>query len=126
MEIICIDTNLLIDYFRKKDKEETKLYRLAARFEISVPSIVAYEYLRGQKRPDLDAFLNQLLSIAPSLSFDLTCAQKAAEIWQVVKSTGISIEPEDLLIAATAITWNYPLATLNPKHFEHIPGIRLL
>lgn len=126
MEIICVDTNILVDYFRKKDKLETRLYQLSDQFEIAIPSIVAYEYLRGQKRPDLDSFLNQLLASAASLPFDFACAQKAAEIWQTLRPTGNSIEPEDLLIAATALAWNYQLATLNPKHFDHIPGIRLL
>ena len=125
MEIICVDTNLLVDYFRKKDKAETRLYRLSVQYDISVPSIVAYEFLRGQKS-DVDSFLDELLANAVSLPFDLACAQKSAEIWQAIRSSGHSIEPEDLLIAATAMTWDYALATLNPKHFDFIPGIRLV
>ncbi|MFN0014944.1 MAG: type II toxin-antitoxin system VapC family toxin [Saprospiraceae bacterium] len=126
MDIIFIDTDLLIDYFRKKDKEETRLFHLAAQFEIAVSSIVAYEFLRGQKGNKIDDFLNQFFTQAAIFSFDFACAQKAAEIWSSTKPTGKSIEPEDLLIAATAITWDYPLATNNRKHVEHIPGIRLL
>lgn len=126
MEIICVDTNLLVDYFRKKDKAETRLYQLAKRFEISVPAVVAYEFLRGQKNSELDWFLDKLLKSTSSLPFDLACAQKAAEVWQVNKPTGNTIEPEDLLIAATALTWGYQLATNNPKHFDRIPGIRLI
>jgi len=126
MEIICVDTNLLVDYFRKKDKAETRLYRLATLYAISVPSIVAYEFLRGQKNSSVDSFLDALLASTGSLPFDLACAQKAAEVWQLIRASGRSIEPEDLLIAATSLTWGYPLATLNPKHFDFIPEIRLL
>lgn len=117
---------MLVDYFRRKDKMETRLYQLSLKFEITVPSIVAYEYLRGQKNKELDTFLHHFLSSAATLPFDFACAQKAAEIWQNLKSTGKSIEPEDLFIAATALVWGYPLATNNLKHFDHIPGIRFV
>lgn len=126
MEIICADTSLIIEYFRRKDKTETRLYKLALDKEIAVPSIVAYEFLRGQKNSSVDEFLTQLLSSVASVPFDFACAQKAAEIYQQVKPTGNTIEPEDLLIAATALAWGYPVATLNPKHFLLVPGIRLV
>lgn len=126
MEIICVDTNMLVDYFRRKDKVETRLYQLSLQFEITIPSVVAYEYLRGQKNKELDTFLTRFLSSAATLPFDFACAQKAAEIWQNLKAIGKSIEPEDLFIATTALVWGYRLATNNHKHFEFIPGIRFV
>jgi tRNA(fMet)-specific endonuclease VapC len=126
MEIICIDANILIEYFRKKDKTKTQLYALAQNHDILLPTVALYEFLKGQKSDSLDYFLQRLTTQAKAIPFDFACAQKAAEIWKNTKSTGKSIEPEDLFIAATSLTWNYRLATLNHKHFEHIPGIQLL
>jgi predicted nucleic acid-binding protein len=126
MEVICIDTNLLIDYFRKKDKSLTRLFSLAQSFKIVVPSVVAYEFFRGQNNIPLDTFLDSFFAQTTSLSFDLACARKAAEIWQHLRSSGKSIEAEDLLIAATAVAWGYPLATLNHKHYNSVPGLILI
>ncbi|MBK6904235.1 MAG: type II toxin-antitoxin system VapC family toxin [Saprospirales bacterium] len=126
MEIICIDTNLLIDYYRKKDKTQTRLRLLAHQFQIVVPAIVAYEFIRGDKGSEPDVFLDRLFAQTSSLAFDLTCARKAAEIWRDLKAIGKSIEPEDLFIATTALVWGYRLATNNHKHFEFIPGIRFV
>lgn len=126
MEIICIDTNLLIDYFRKKEKSQTRLYLLARQYQIALPAIAAYEFIRGDKGAELDEFLDRFFANTSTLAFDLACARKAAEIWSALKPTGKSIEPEDLFIAATAIAWGYPLATNNHKDFEHIRGMRLV
>jgi predicted nucleic acid-binding protein len=37
-----------------------------------------------------------------------------------------SIEFQDLIIAATAISFNNPLATINKKHFDNIEGLDLI
>lgn len=126
MEIICVDTNLLIDYFRKKDKLETRLYKLSRDFLLAIPTVAAYEFLRGQTNQQPDQFLSHLLTKASTLPFDFACAQKAAAIYQSCKPINCVPEPEDLLIAATALAWGYPLATNNRKHFEHIPDIQLI
>jgi tRNA(fMet)-specific endonuclease VapC len=126
MEIICVDTSLLIDYFRHKSKHNTRLYELSQQYQLIIPAVVVYEFLRGQKDQQPDAFLAVLLTSTASLPFDFACAQKAAEVYQQTKPTGNSIEAEDLLIAATSMAWDYRLATNNVKHFLHISGLRLL
>jgi predicted nucleic acid-binding protein len=126
MEIICVDTSLLIEYFRKPRKHNTRLYELSQTYQFVIPAIVAYEFLRGQKEQQPDTFLAQLLTQTVSKPFDFDCALKAAEIYQLIKPIGKTIEAEDLLIAATALAGKYRLVTNNPKHFQHIPGITLL
>jgi len=126
MEIICVDTSLLIDYFRQSRKYNTRLYELSQNYQLIVPTIVAYEFLRGQKAQQPDTFLAKLLTQTASQPFDFACAQKAAEIYQLTKPAGKTIEAEDLLIAATALAGNYTLVTNNTKHFQNIPGLNLL
>ena len=48
------------------------------------------------------------------------------EIKAGLQKSGHTIDDMDLLIAATAIAQNMVLVTHNTKHFEHIPGIRLV
>ncbi len=126
MEIICVDTNLLIKYFRSEKKHNTRLYELSHEYQIVLPVIVVYEFLCGQKDQEPDIFINNLLNSAGLLPFDLMCAQKASEIYRINKSTGNTIPIQDLLIAATCIVWDYRLATDNSKHFTIIPGLKLL
>ena len=43
-----------------------------------------------------------------------------------LRKAGRVIATMDLLIAATAIVGNATLVTRNRKHFEHVPGLRLI
>ncbi len=78
MEIICIDTNLLIDYYRKKDKTQTRLRLLAHNFKLQslllshMSSFVARKTLNQTFLSSID----YLLKLRP-LAFDLTCARKS-------------------------------------------------
>jgi tRNA(fMet)-specific endonuclease VapC len=38
---------------------------------------------------------------------------------------GKTIDAMDLIIAATAINWNYTLVTNNENHFRRIPGLKV-
>jgi predicted nucleic acid-binding protein len=39
---------------------------------------------------------------------------------------GITLPADDLLIGASALEQGYAVATLNIRHFEKIPGLRVL
>lgn len=55
MEMICLDTNILIDHKRAKQKDKTKLYQLSYQYSFAVSSITAYELYRGDNSTE-DAF----------------------------------------------------------------------
>ena len=52
-------------------------------------------------------------------------ARRAATLFTDLRSRGITIDNEDLLIGATALESDLPLLTCNATHFAHIPGLRL-
>ena len=58
--------------------------------------------------------------------FDDKCAEKASTIVKQLKSKNQMIEIPDILIGATAIANELPLATLNKKHFERIENLILV
>lgn len=60
------------------------------------------------------------------LYFDKAVAQAAVTINKSLKSKRKQIGMADLFIAATAITNNLPLATLNRKHFDRVEGLSLI
>jgi tRNA(fMet)-specific endonuclease VapC len=128
MEIICLDTNVLIAHKRakKNDKDKTFLYQLTLEFySFAISIITVYELLRGDNT-DEDLYWKAMFSNMTILPFDFNCAEQAAKTYKDLKQKGLLIETEDLLIGATALQHNLKLATANVKHFERINGLVLL
>lgn len=128
MDLICLDTNILIAHKRAKiaDKDKTVLYRLATQgYRFAVSSITVYELLRGDNQ-DEDRYWKTMFANMEILPFDSACAEQAAKIYKNLKQKGQLIEAEDLLIGATALHHRLKLATGNLRHFERIEGLVLL
>jgi len=128
MDLICLDTNILIAHKRAKsaDKDKTTLYHLATQgYRFAVSSITVYELLRGDNQ-DEDRYWKTMFFNMNVLPFDVACAEQAAKIYKQLKQQGQLIEAEDLLIGATALHHRLKLATGNLRHFERIEGLVLL
>jgi tRNA(fMet)-specific endonuclease VapC len=128
VDLICLDTNILIAHKRAKaaDKDKTVLYRLTVQgYRFAVSSITVYELLRGDNT-DEDRYWKTMFSSMKILPFDFDCAEQAARIYQDLKQKGQLIEAEDLLIGATALHHRLKLATGNIRHFERIEGLVLI
>lgn len=128
MDLICLDTNILIAHKRAKiaDKDQTVLYRLATQgYRFAVSSITVYELLLGDNQ-DEDRYWKTMFANMEILPFDSACAEQAAKIYKNLKQKGQLIEAEDLLIGATALHHRLKLATGNLRHFERIEGLVLL
>ena len=128
MEIICLDTNVLIAHKRAKkdDKDKSFLFRLTTKpYQFAVSSITVYELLRGDNQGE-DVYWKAMFSNMTVLDFDSNCAEYAAKIYQDLKTRGLLIEAEDLLIAATTLGNQMKLATGNVKHFARVAGLELV
>lgn len=124
--IILLDTSVLIDYFRKTKKEKTFFVELFEKYDSFAISVVTkFEIYIGsndlQKEFWDSVFENFLI-------FPLTedCIDMAVEIQQKLKKTGEQIDFADLLIAATALFNELPIATINVKHFTRIVDLELV
>jgi predicted nucleic acid-binding protein len=60
------------------------------------------------------------------LDFDLAAARAHAEIWADLARRGRTVGERDLMIAATAVSRNYAVATRDLRSFPKIPGLRVL
>ncbi len=123
-EIICLDTGVLIEFYRSKDKRSTFMFELLKKYRFSVPAIVKYEILRGDKKKD--KFWFDFFKEIKILPFDNNCSEIASEIYKKLKQKHNLIGTDDILIAATTISNNCKLATLNTKDFDRINGIDLI
>lgn len=124
-QIILLDTNVLIDYFRKQNKQKTVFYSLIkdhSKFCISV--ITHFEILRGINNQQ-EQFWWELLKEIEVISYFPAMNYTALQIQKQLKSKRKSISLQDLIIASTAVHFQFTLATLNVKHFESIDELKI-
>jgi len=121
-----IDTSILIDYFRKTDKANSKLIaHFRAYDQIFISSITEFEIFNGATETHKQ-FWESMLAGITILDFDGNAARTAADIVAQLKTKRKTIDKPDLFIAATAIVHDLPFDTLNLKHFMDIEGLKLL
>ena len=123
---LMVDTSILIDYFRKTDKNNARLVTHFKNYgQLFISSITEFEVLNGAKQLHLD-FWNGMLPRFTILDFDSKAARQAAAITEQLKSRRKNIDKPDLFIAATAVAHGLNFDTLNIKHFIHIDKLLML
>jgi predicted nucleic acid-binding protein len=125
MDLICLDTNILIDHRRAKDKTLTRLFQFSQTYSFAITTITVYELFRGDDSNE-DQFWSQFFNRVAILDFTQGAAQQAGIIYRKLKSTGSMIGVEDILIASIAITNHLPLASDNVRHFNRIEDLVLV
>lgn len=124
--IVMVDTSILIDYFRKKDKSKTRLFELSHKFKnLCISSITEFEIYTGANNEQLE-FWKTILANFVVFPFDSDAALVAANIKNKLKALRKTIDNADLFIASIAVTHNLSFDTLNYKHFENIANLKLL
>jgi predicted nucleic acid-binding protein len=124
--MILLDSSILIELFRKKEKDKTLFYSLAkSNKTLCISSITYYEIGIGNRKLHLDYWekLSKNLKIIP---FDKECSDNAISIYLDLLKKNKMIDLADILIGATAITHNIPIATLNEKHFNRIKALEII
>jgi tRNA(fMet)-specific endonuclease VapC len=137
-----LDTTVFIELERavRKLPPPTAMAEVGRRLEdqlgqdedVGIAAITASELLHGVHRADSEhrarreAFVEGVLAAFPPLPFDLRCARSHARLWAEFAAGGNDIGPHDRLVAATAITAGWRVATANVRHFERVPGLDVL
>ena len=125
-QVICLDTSVLIDYFRRVNKSKSFFYELSQEYELfAVLAITEYEIYCGSNA-DQDLYWDEFFTKIISLPFDSGVNRVTIEIERDLRRKNKLIDKPDLMIAGTAIANNLQLATLNLKHFERVDGLELV
>jgi len=123
--LILVDTSALIDALcgpRRSLPRLTQLVESGQRIHLS--TVVLYEWLRGPRLPQELTVQEKLFPREQAFPFGADEASVAAELYrQVSHARGREI---DLAIAATAITRDAAVWTLNPDDFRDIRRLRLI
>jgi len=122
---VILDTSVLIDHFRARNKEGTFYTKIVRECDIRLISVVAkLEVLYGT-RAELAEYWDAVFATMTIVPFTDDMVKKSYEIVLDLKRKSLLIDMEDIMIAATALALRIPLATLNRKHFERIDGLKL-
>jgi len=124
--MILLDTSVLIEMFRVKDKTATFFYHLSNdNNDFAISILTHYEIFRGSNNVQ-DNFWTNFFKNIKVIPFDINSSNAAIGIYKFLKAQNQTVDFADLLIAATAIAHNLYLATLNLKHFSKIPNLQIL
>jgi len=125
-EIICLDTSIFIEYFRRKDKEETIFYRLTSKgYKLATTTVTVFEIYQGSTESQ-NAFWEMLFERLLVFPFDEESAKLAASISQKQFRKNKRIEKPGLFIASIALLHDFPVSTLNIRDFAKVEGLKIL
>ncbi len=124
--MLLLDTSILIEYFRKSNKENSVFYSLLDSYNtFAISAFTKFEIEIGSS--ELHAkFWNELLTKVKVFSFDENTAKICSNIYKNLKSQNQIIEFIDLAIACTTLQNNLEIATLNVKHFQRIENLKII
>jgi predicted nucleic acid-binding protein len=123
--LTVIDICNVFDFLNRKGRFEG-VKNLLTHSQAALSVFTVYEVLRGVNNADSLAVRHEFIHYCQVLDIDAKVAAIAGEIYTDLKSRGELIANEDILIAATAMRWNYPLLTDNLKDFKRIKGIKII
>ena len=122
---VMLDAAVPIEHFRARNKEKTLYTEIIGKYEIRSISVIAKMEVLYGARSELVEYWNTFFAKMPVVPFTDKTVAKAHEIVLDLKRKSLLLEIGDVMIAATAIVEDAPLATLNRKHFERIEGLIL-
>ncbi|MCH6198205.1 type II toxin-antitoxin system VapC family toxin [Aquiflexum sp. LQ15W] len=125
-KMIMLDTGILIEYFRKKEKSKSVFFNLTKSYtSFAVSILTKYEIFVGSNETQI-IFWNSFFDKIMVIPFDENCLQESVKIYKDLKSKNKLIDIEDIFISGSAIASKLKIATLNKKHFERVKNIELI
>jgi len=121
-----VDTSILIDFYRKTDKNNTVwMALLRQKYDFAISAITKYEIYTGATETQLE-FWDTVLQAIKIIPLNEAAIDMAVEINKSLKRKRKQIDLADLFIAATAISHDLGFATLNRKHFDRIDKLTII
>lgn len=133
---LILDTSILIASERRGDSVEDILEQARATHgesDIALSAISVVELTHGIHRARTEAERERRSIFVEDAFHDLIVHPVTLEIARLAgriegeqAARGIAIAFEDLVIGATALHLSFDVATLNVRHFERIPGLKVV
>lgn len=124
MKQLVVDTSVIIDFIRSRDKASTPFFKLTKEYRLFISILTKAELYGGKSVWEKGKAKEELEKILSGLNIINLDDDISLEGGRLKAKYGINIV--DAIIAATAAVYEFPLTTLNSKDFEKIKGIKLL
>lgn len=126
---ILIDTSVLIAV--ERGQLDLDAVTADAHEPVAMSAVTAHELLRGLarlpsgvRRARSERWLETLLNAVPVIEYDIDVARVHAALWTEMSASGHSLSEYDQMIAATALSLGYDLATRD-EAFASVPDLSL-
>jgi predicted nucleic acid-binding protein len=117
LTISCLlDTDVCIDFLRKREYAKILLRKWLARGLLSVSAVTHLEIYAGMRKGEESA-TGAFLDLLVTIPVDETIAGSAGNIISHLKSKGVTISSLDSIVAASALSLNVPLITNNVSDY---------
>jgi predicted nucleic acid-binding protein len=133
---VVLDSSVVIEAERQRLNVAYFLKHIATQIgerEAALCSISVAELAHGihragtsERRQARRAFLDDLKAALPVYPITAETAELVGKINAESSQHGITIPFDDLLIGACALERGYAIATRNQRHFQEIPGLKLI
>ena len=127
----CLDTDVIIDFFRGNNFAVDKIQKLSEANELFFTSISLCEIFRGtylySKDEEQETELREIDSFLQNvkiLTLDIYSCKEFGKIFDDLRKKGKMTQESDLMIASIAKSNNAIIVTRNKKHFENI-GVKI-
>ena len=128
LPLYSLDTNILSDLVRHPQGVVAKKIAVVGENQICISIIVAAELRFGAAKRNSARLSNQVETILAAMlvvPFDVPTDREYAKLRQLLESSGNSIGPNDLLIAAQARANGQILVTNNVSEFTRVPNLQV-
>jgi predicted nucleic acid-binding protein len=126
--IYCLDTDILIEYFRGNKKVKRRIETISGDDSIGITWLTLYEFFKGifvSGKLEEEKFLRLLVKSSKILESSYESAMEGGEIYTALKKDGRLINDADILIASIVKNHEAILVTNNEEHFSRIKGLRI-
>jgi len=124
---ILVDTSVLIDYFRKRNKRKSFLWNLSKSDDVLYVSVIAeFEFYCGCKNEQRKNEAKEFFDLFTKIIFTSKHSIRAGEIYNELRSKNQLIDIVDILLAGVASQESMTIATLNKEHFGRVDGLDII
>ncbi len=133
---LILDSSVAIAAERRGETVELFLQRVIDTIgdqEAALSAVGVVELVHGIHRADTaerrtrrEGFVEELLAAVAVYPLSVDVARLAGKLDAEQQKRGIVIPFADLLIGATALSLEFSVLTLNPRHFRRVPGLSVI
>jgi len=121
-----LDSSIIVSIFSHTGDELAAKVNSIPRKDIKIPSMVKGELLVGanKNKRKMEA-VTRFLAAFEIMPFDDSASEIYGRIRAELEIKGKTIGPNDMVIAATALSYGGILVTSDTKEFKHVEGLRI-